>query len=83
MGRYGRRRGRRGQRSTRSDYCPNCAAQAGLKLAFCRRRHAVMARTLGIFAGTETIDVGGAGAALLGSPLVLRECRSGCKQREE
>ena len=38
---------------------------------------------VGDFAGTETIDVGGAGAALLGSPLVLRECRSGCKQREE
>jgi hypothetical protein len=38
---------------------------------------------VGDFAGTETIDVGGAGAALLGRPLVLRECRSGCKQREE
>ena len=29
-------------------YCPNTAAQAELKLAFCRRRHAVIARAFGI-----------------------------------
>jgi len=29
-------------------YCSNTAAQAGLRLVFCRRRQAVMARALGI-----------------------------------
>ena len=29
-------------------YCSNTAAQAGLRLAFCRRRHAVIARAFGI-----------------------------------
>jgi hypothetical protein len=38
---------------------------ASLRLAFCRRKHAVMARTLGDFTGAEAIDVGRAGPALL------------------
>ena len=29
-------------------YCSNTAAQAGLRLDFCRRRHAVIARAFGI-----------------------------------
>jgi len=29
-------------------YCPNTAAQAELRLVFCRRKHAVIARAFGI-----------------------------------
>jgi hypothetical protein len=40
--------GRRLDESSLPAHCSNSAAQAGLKLAFCRRRQAVIARTLGI-----------------------------------
>lgn len=36
----------------------NTARQASLRLVFCRRRQAVIARTLGDFAGAKAIDVG-------------------------
>jgi hypothetical protein len=60
----------------------NTALQASLRLAFCHRRQAVIAGTLGISPGAKAIDVGCAGPLLFRRGDIGRR-RTGGERRQQ